>query len=75
MPATLPPTLCRWTCFLLLFASGISDAEEKPPVVAGLPSGKFDLYLNGIEVPVIAYKDIHYARFSLVNAAKVKVVT
>ena len=67
--------LGKWICLFVLVASGSAFAEVKSPLVEGLPSGKFGFYLDGIEVPVIAYKDIHYARFALAGTAQVRVVT
>ncbi len=71
------PTHHVWRSIRLLvcLASGISIAEEKSAVVAGTPSGIFELHLNGREIPVLAYKDIHYARFPLGGIAQVRVAT
>lgn len=71
----LPPHRCRWICLLFFLTSGFGFAEEKSHKVPGQPSGRFGLHLNGIEVPVTAYKDIHYAHFPFTGPTRVKVAT
>lgn len=44
-----------------------------PFTVPGSASGTFELSVNGVRVPVVAYKDVHYAQFGIVGASCVQV--
>lgn len=71
----------RVLCALLLSALAADPAAAQPQAAApavrpltapGTPSPLFAARVNGTVVPVIAFKDIHYAQFSVTDAAHVE---
>ena len=67
-------------CAVLLAASALSAPPREsassitPLSVPGAQSPLFALRVSGVDVPVIAFKDIHYAQFTLTDAAQVEVL-
>ena len=59
---------------LLLLLPFSASAENFPFSTPGTVSAVFDVRLNGVPIPVIAYKDIHYAHFTLDSAAELEIV-
>jgi Glycosyl hydrolases family 28 len=57
----------------ILFARPLI-AENAPYPTPGTPSTRFEVQLDGVPVPVVAYKDVHYCHFRLENAAAIKIV-
>jgi hypothetical protein len=52
----------------------IGESSDHPSG-PGTSSPVFELHLNGVAVPVIAYKDIHYAHFTLDGPGKLEITT
>jgi hypothetical protein len=74
------PGPLRLLCALLLSVWAADPAAAQPQAVPavcpltapGTPSPLFAARVNGVVVPVIAFKDIHYAQFSVTDAAHVE---
>lgn len=62
---------------LALAAALTAGAAEPPGVLPfacpGRPSPLFELLADGVPVPVVAFKDIHYAQFALLRPARIEV--
>lgn len=54
--------------------SGFCESSDDSSI-PGTASPVFELRVDGTAIPVIAYKDIHYARFPLNGPAKVEIMT
>lgn len=52
-----------------------APAANLPLVIPGETSTAFEVRLEGVPVRVIAYKDIHYAHFSIGSAADIEIIT
>jgi hypothetical protein len=72
---------CQTLLALLLLTTSALSAPPReiassitPLSVPGTPSPLFGLRVNGVAVPVLAFKDIHYAHFSMTEAAQVEVL-
>jgi polygalacturonase len=65
---------------LLLASAALAEPPREPAsavtplAVPGTPSPLFALRVNGVTVPVLAFKDIHYAHFTMTDAAQVDVL-
>lgn len=65
---------------VLLAASALSAPPREiassisPLSVPGNPSPLFALRVNGVNVPVVGFKDIHYAHFTMTDTAQVEVL-
>lgn len=55
-----------------MVAATVCTANEPYPK-PGSPSSRFEVRLDGVEVPVVAYKDIHYCHFRLDEAAEIEI--
>lgn len=62
--------------FALVFALGCPNASTagEPYPTPGAPSSRFEVRLDGVDVPVAAYKDIHYCHFRLDDTAEIEIV-
>jgi len=60
----------------LLFALGFPNASTagEPYPTPGASSSRFEVRLDGVDVPVAAYKDIHYCHLRLDEAAEIEIV-
>ena len=72
-------TLTLFPLILLINSALAAPANATPsavvPVAApGVPSPLFALRVSGVAVPVLAFKDIHYAQFTLAGTAQVEVL-
>ena len=73
MNATLWPVFGGFAIFLLLASASLSSASEPYPV-PGEASARFEVRLDGVAVPVVAYKDIHYCHFRLDGAGEIEII-
>jgi hypothetical protein len=73
MNATLWPVFGGFPIFLLLASANLSSASEPYPV-PGEASARFEVRLEGVAVPVVAYKDIHYCHFRLDGAGEIEII-
>jgi hypothetical protein len=64
------------TLLPVLLALGFTarSTANEPYPTPGKPSPRFEVRLDGVAVPVVAYKDIHYCHFRLNEAAGIEIL-
>lgn len=71
--ATISPR-CLATLSILIAAATPLVAANAPYPTPGKQSLRFEVRLDGVPVPVVSYKDIHYCHFRLADPAAVEIL-